>query len=229
MQVVDLIEEIINSIRDTFAITSIDDLGGGYYTINTTDTKDLADDDYVTISGNSYQVSELVADTSFKVSSTTEVIGTLWIADAPYYFHGTPIAIANTINHIFDGKLKYPVIILFERLRERVNDDITMEIGRIAPLRMFFGTLSKYADWTTDEHYTNVLIPIQTLVDGFVEALKKSAKIGELETHEEEPRANWGLFRDDSGSVKSIFNENLSGKEFSIDLPIVREQNITNC
>lgn len=217
--VVDLIGTIIDSFRDTYAITSITHVGTTY-TINTTDTKRLAVGSYVSISGNNYEVLTLIANTSFTINSTINVIGTSWKALAPYYFYGTPIMISNTLDKYKNYKQKFPVIVLFETMPAIVNDDTSLNIERVVSLEMYFCNEANFKDWSHDEYYTYVIDVLQTYVDDFITKISNHRQIGTLDKHNETPYSKWNLVRLDTG--KNVFNSELSAIKLEIDLPILK-------
>lgn len=217
--VVNLIGTIIDSFRDTYAITSITHVGTTY-TINTADTKRLAVGSYVSISGNNYEVLTLIANTSFTINSAINVIGTSWKALAPYYFYGTPIMISNTLDKYKNYKQKFPVIVLFETMPAVVNDDTTLKIERVVSLEMYFMNEANFKDWDSSEYYSNVIDKMQTYVDDFITKISNHRQIGTLDKHNETPYSKWNLVRLDTG--KNVFNSELSGIKLEIDLPILK-------
>jgi len=217
--VVNLIGTIIDSFRDTYAITSITHVGTTY-TINTADTKRLAVGSYVSISGNNYEVLTLIANTSFTISSAINVIGTSWKALAPYYFYGTPIMISNTLDKYKNYKQKFPVIVLFETMPAVVNDDTSLNIERVVSLEMYFCNEANFKDWDSSEYYSNVIDKMQTYVDDFITKISNHRQIGILDKHNETPYSKWNLVRLDTG--KNVFNSELSGIKLEIDLPILK-------
>ncbi len=218
----EFIESIIEGLRDTSPITLITDNGNGTFTI-TTDPLNLSVDngigDYVTISGISYQISNLTAG-SFDITSSVAVIGSTWTANAPYYFHGTPIAVNEQLRKIQIGKQKASMIYLAEILRERINNDPLSRIASEQDIALFFMDNANFPDWTTTQHYTNVITPMRALVTEFITALKASPRVGEFEEYDLINHAKWGLYIDNKGHKKNIFDENLSGVEMQINLPL---------
>lgn len=217
--VVNLIGTIIDSFRDTYVITSITHVGTTY-TINTSDTKRLEVGSYVTISGNNYEVLTLIANTSFTINSTINVIGTSWKSLAPYYFYGTPIMISNTLDKYKNYKQKFPVIVLFETMPAVVNDDTALNIERVVSLEMYFCNEANFKDWDSSEYYSNVIDKMQTYVDDFITKISNHRQIGALDKHNETPYSKWNLVRLDTG--KNVFNAELSGIKLEIDLPILK-------
>ena len=217
--VVNLIGTIIDSFRDTYAITSITHVGT-IYTINTSDTKRLEVGSYVTISGNNYEVLTLTNNVNFTINSAINVIGTSWKALAPYYFYGTPIMISNTLDKYKNYKQKFPVIVLFETMPAIVNDDTALNIERVVSLEMYFCNEANFKDWDSSEYYSNVIDVLQTYVDDFITKISNHRQIGTLDKHNETPYSKWNLVRLDTG--KNVFNSELSAIKLEIDLPILK-------
>jgi hypothetical protein len=218
--IVDLVGTLIENIRDTHAIISITNVGNTY-TINTAETHSLAVGDYVKISGTDYKIITLTNDTKFTVTSTTAITGTIWTALAPYYFYGTPIMIANTIDKITDYQNKYPVIVLFETMPADSNDgyiDKESPIERTVALEMYFMDEANYSDWASEDYYSNVINDMQTLVDSFIAECQINVQIGSFTKHKETNYSKWNLVRLDTG--KNVFNAQLSGIGLNISLPI---------
>jgi len=79
-----LLMYVENYIDFSQAIDSFVDNGGGSYTINTTATLYLADGDTVKIDGTEYEVSNVVASTSFDITSTSATSFTGVYLSNPY-------------------------------------------------------------------------------------------------------------------------------------------------
>ncbi|MFA5234190.1 MAG: hypothetical protein WC390_07305 [Sulfurimonas sp.] len=215
--IITLLEEIIESIRDTDTITSITN-SGTTYTINTANTHRLVVGDYIKINSIEYKITSLTVNTRFTVTSTSAITGTTWTASAPYFYYGTVQYISNSLDKITDYQNKFPVIVLFETMPADVNDNNTSTIERTIDCEMYFMDESDYVNFTSDEYYTQVINPIQLYVDSFIEALKVHAQIGELDRHNETPYSVWNMIRLSTG--KNVFNANLSGIGLRINIPI---------
>jgi hypothetical protein len=84
LEMIEILAFIDNYKDFSQAIDSVTDNGGGSYTINTTATKYLADGDTVKIDGQEYEVSNVVADTSFDITSTSATSFTGVYLSNPY-------------------------------------------------------------------------------------------------------------------------------------------------
>jgi len=215
VNVINIIDSLIDSIRETAAISSITHVGT-VYTILTADTGQLVAGDYVTITGVTYKIDSVTTNVNFTVTSTSAVVGSTWKAAAPYYFYGTAIQISNTLDKIKDDYYKYPAIVLMETMPARVNDDPMASIERVVSLDMFFVDRAKYSNWSSDEYYTYVIDKMQAYIDSFIDECEDSSLVSLPDNHRETPHSKWNLVRLDSG--KNVFNAELSGIQLEIDL-----------
>ena len=168
-------------------------------------------------------------DVTIKFDATPLVFDTIAI-DKPTYYYGTVIKVIQEIaNNDLNGYVneRTPFIYVKESFDEtyNLNDSI---IDRTSNLRIFFLTESNFADWKTTEHYAEAIEPLRYLVNAFLDALNKSKLIGKLTDYTTTNHANFGVYVTDKGHTQSIFNDQLSGIELTISLPILKNQNC-NC
>lgn len=154
--------------------------------------------------------------------NTFQVVGDFRSAQAitlptPFFFHGTPYAVNSHISRLSDAS-KVPMIYLLEIIRQQVGDPIN-DRARYTQVRLFFLDVANYADWDTDQHYSNVIAPQMTLVEYFIEQMRQTRNLilddrgGYIIAH-----AKFGEFVNDKGHLQSIFNDRLSGVELNIEL-----------
>jgi len=117
---VNVIADFVDAIRATEPITLITNVGD-LYTISTAITHDLADMAEVEIDGATYIILNVVTDVSFDISSPNAIVGAQWKALAPYYYHGTRMAVNEDLSMI--GGKKYPCVYLHEIFNEKENRD----------------------------------------------------------------------------------------------------------
>lgn len=221
MKTIDFIETIIDSLRETASISSITNIGN-IYTINTSDTKNLKNNDNIYISGNIYFISNLIINTSFKITSTTAVVGATWKAASPYYFYGTP----QKLNEEFAGKQQKNriqqgyFVFLFEILKETINNDKLSNTLRTSSLELYFLKFSNLKDWTTYQHYLNVIDYTSTLSEAFITKLNNNKHVMKFDDYTAINYANWGKFMKDKGFKELILNQLFSGTGIFFDLPL---------
>lgn len=230
-----VIGEIIDSIRETDAVSSIVDNGDGTATINTSNTGNLTVNDsiglnpVIEVGGTDYSVKSLVANTSFTVTFSGSVpSGSTWKAKAPYFFYGNPIQISNENDRINNTNAKYPAIILFENGNSVQPFEETSPIDTTETLQLFFMNTANYRDWTIDEFYENVIDEMEDLSFDFIQACRDYIHTEELTGSATRERiSKWGVtvVRAAGQSKDTIFNNDLSGISLNFDLPISKSLN----
>lgn len=95
MYTIGIISEIVDSLRERYAISNIIDNLNGTYTVLTGQTYGLQNGDFVTISdtpgfNQSFEISVLIANTSFNITLATGIAIPItfgqWKANAPYFY-----------------------------------------------------------------------------------------------------------------------------------------------
>lgn len=236
-----VVGNIIDLMRETASISSIVDLGGGQATINTSDTGTIAITDegatvnpYITIGGTSYKVVAVVSDTSFTVEYSGGLpSGSTWKADAPYFFKGNLIDQSQEIDRTKDFNKKYPAIILPEVTRIRyINNPLDIN-EMIASVDLFFMNLCNYEDWAIEDFYTKVVDKMEIMALDFNTKADGYRYVGELDDSDATINkiSKWGVqvFRNGADGQDTLFNDNLGGVQYSIDLPIKRSLNSECC
>ena len=222
-QIVDFIEEIVDAINLTQTILSHSDDG-------TNTTIEVANM-YHARTGLIIEI-DLIDYTIFSVDQTTNkivVVGaiadpTTAILSTPTYRHGTPRA-ANQELSLDSGTLEStPFIYLFERIVENFDTDEESVIDRNVSLTIVFQDDYDPTDWTTDDHYTNVIIPQRRLLDVFVQTLEQSPKVGLLNSKDVTNQVKFGVFTTNKGSTDSIFNEKVSGPQLDINFQMLHSE-----
>lgn len=214
---VDIIDDFIQSLDLSGDVLSFSDDG--------TDTTLIVENTFhartgmvLDVDGLPFTILSVVFATSITVSGLPAVPFN-YTVPLPFYFHGTPIATNNQIsgaNHVD----KVPMIYLHEILKEK-DKDIFSAVKRDSDVRLFFLDSANFTDWSTDDHYSKLLLGLNALVDAFESQAKKSNLFFLDET--EFSRVNhvkWGTFQDSKGHIKNIFNEKLTGVELSLTLPL---------
>jgi hypothetical protein len=137
----------------------------------------------------------------------------------PFYFHGTALATNSHISNLDDAS-KVPMIYLHETLRERVMSEANA-IDKESELRLFVLDAANFGDWTTDQHYSIVILGLNKLVEFLIQKIRDYFLFYMFETEITQiNHVKWGQFTDLKGHVQSIFNDHLTGIELSFTLPI---------
>lgn len=223
---VDLIGEVVDSMRAIGEITGSAEVSPGVYTIAS--VNELKNKEVISINSVDYVVRD-ASGSSFTIDADTglDFTGSSWKALAPYYEYGHIKEIAKTLskknNDDFVFK-KYPLIILFQ------DYEVKKDVGQGA----LFGTVSAnfaIVNYTEpnlvskeryDYNFRNVLFPIY---DAFLEAI---VNIDYFETSPNEPyvshseyeRPYWGS--DLANPNKNILNDWIDAIELqNVELKIL--------
>lgn len=224
---VKLLFELVDEIRCRGPITSFNNVPPStLYTMFTPDTFSLIDGKYVIFgTDDAIIVSNVVTNVSFDVTLPADPTVTEWKEAEPFFFVGPVIAIHNELMKFNEGDKpwlrKFPCIMIFERIDERVNRVAKMKVGTTATMNIYFMDVSNYKDWDVQEHYENVTDPMHLTVDKFIEAVETNPHVVESLFKEREflrrVHSNWGLFMNvdgnphQKGHTTRIITEDLSG------------------
>jgi len=147
------------------------------------------------------------------------------VIPTPFYFDGTPTATNVLLGSISNSADKTPMIYLFQTLLERRIKRPGSSIDYEATVKLFFLDNS-LLEWTTSAHYDNVIDRMRSVLDFFEEkifdignAVFESDLIEEVDIID---YPNFGQFTKDQGFKNSIFDNNFSGVEMRIKLPVLK-------
>jgi len=173
------------------------------------------------------QVKDFISGIVSNVRTTTFVTGKVsssaWESGAPFYFHGTPLEINVLLGQVPSSKNKYPAIFLFEPILMNENNDITQVVGASPKLQIYFmHDWASQEQWTTGDHYTNIIDDMDELKREFIKKLKANKYVKKITDYSTVRHAKWGLFFNDQGYKNQVFNDQLSGVELEITLDIKR-------
>lgn len=224
-QITDIIETLVNQLTFSDTINNLIDNVDGTFTIEVCNTYHVQPIcSKIDIGGTLYKVTQVVNNTSITFTASVAPVGTTYSIEGPKYFHGTRIAINNELTQITIGSNKIPMVFVWEVIRETFNLDEENRIERNSDLRIFFlGQRPPGVD-KTDTLYADAVTPMWNLSHEFVKLLKNtSCTIGELDGNF--TLINFAKFGVESaaGATDSFFNEELSGTELRIDLPILKD------
>ena len=217
---VDILEDFIKSLSLSGPVISFSD-DGTNTTIDVKKTYHARRRMQLNIDGTDYQIESVVDNTSITVKGVIADPQNYTVPN-PFYFHGTPIK--TNADHISGAQPanKVPMIYLYEILRER-DLRINSRIRRESDLRLFFLDSANFEDWNTDEHYSDRLLGLNNLVDEFIAAARGYDCCFYLYDTDftRINHVNWGVFQDNKGHIKKIFDDELTGVELSFTLPLI--------
>ena len=225
-QVTDILEGFVNQLAFTQAITNLTDNADGTFTIDVCATYHVQPCfSRITIGAESYKVTDVVNNQSITFTAGAAPVGDSYTVAAPEYLHGTRVAINNEIDRrVKNNMSSFPLVFVWEVIREIFNLDFDTTIERESDLRIFF--LGRRPDSVdkTDTLYDDAVIPMSNLAHEFVKLLQgNKCTFGELDGNY--TLINYAKFGTEStnGATDSFFNPELSGVELRINLPILKD------
>lgn len=226
METVDIIGEVVESINNVFVVKDITDNGDNTYTLTSCDTLHLQEGFPLTISGNSYEITDVIKDTSITISGSVLPTASSFTIYEPIYYHGTVIKVKSEMAGETDSHNVFsrtPFIYLREIIEDVYNSKYSgSPIEKTSKLQILVLTQANYIDWKIIDHYQQSIQPMKNLVDRLILALYASKKIGKFTEYTIKNHVNFGVYVTDKGNTKSIFTDNLSGCELNIEVPFLK-------
>lgn len=229
---VDLIADVVDSMREIGVVDSFTEDTQGVYTIQSSNT--LTNKEVIVINSVDYIVTN-ATENSFTINGVSGIdfTGLSWKAKAPYYEHGHILEIANTLNKKDKGKYtyqKYPLIILFQDYE--VNKSISEDaIFGTTSARLAIVNLTRPELVSKDRYDYNFREKLFPLYDEFMNAL---VEIDYFNTSPNYPFVNnvaierpyWGS--DIANNNQNILNDYIDAIELqNVELQILK--GIKNC
>ena len=220
------LSRINDAVDCTIYIESVTQIGAtNVYRITTLNTKWVSLKRNVTISGETYLVNDIVANTSIDIVVETgqPVPSTSTFTIAPMYFHkGTFNFISAELTSVDDAD-KSPMLIFRDPSTDRVVTDALKSIDRYSDCELLVLLRANFEDWTKEQHYNYAIVAAGNYFDQFIIAAKNYEHLSELtEEYTSENHVKFGIFNDSKGHTHNLMNDNLSGKRHSITLPFMK-------
>ena len=222
-ETVDIIEDLLAEVTTTINIDRWVSLGLGIRKAETCDTSYIHECMMVTIGSEQYRVKEVKVNEYFVIHTEDSLTDLTFEIKAPSYFHGKAIDTNAELDMIDDKEEITPLVYFTEIYTDRFypNDEL---VERETDIRMFFLTTANYEDWVTNDHYEGVVKPMRNLAYKFIDVLDKSKIIGKFASYYDlTNHPKFGIYLLRKGAEKRIFDDNYSGVEFRIRLPILKD------
>jgi len=221
----DIVEHAIENMNNEVIITSLEILPDDNTKVSSCYTSWLMEQ--CIILNGLFVVKELVPNSYFIVEPLTPlvdfpVIETMEL-ERPKYFHGTVRATNAELTEIEFGPEKFPMIYCHEVFRQVWHTDPNNPNERTSNLRLFFLASNDFKNWITEDHYEEVIKPMDNMVKSFFDYVDHKNGFGRPEDYTTINHPNFGKFVQDNGNIKQLFNDELSGVELDISLVIKKE------
>lgn len=226
---VDIVKGIVSNIDLNLTVISI--TGG--------DTIFLCSTLHITVgstiedeNNNQYLVTELVDNTSIKVSplgaSPAAFIGITVVAPVITVLHGSPASTNNEYLGIEQvSRDKTPFIWLLESY-EYVQEALDSSIVANYDARLFFMDLTSEELWINDQHNDLAIKPMENLQIAFKEVIDNDYSFKRMTSYRVRVRPRFGVEVTNQGSDDKIINEDLSGVEVNMTIELF-DLSICNC
>ena len=196
----------------------------GTFTLLLCKTYWLETQETITINSVDYSIIEVVKDTSVTITSISAPLLNTFTIDAPNFYSGTIIQTNLELSQDSkDVSARTPMAYLFRDIEDTFLP-LDSVIERETPIRLFFLDDENFADMSSESNSDEVLEPMRQMAYYFVnEILEKNKKIGKLDANYSiRDYSKFGV-ENASGYTENIFNDQLSGVELSITIPILRD------
>jgi len=230
MQVSTLLQQVIDGMNAMLVIDSVT-ASGSNWIVTTDDTLWLNTKDRFDLIGNTYQIVEYTKDVSITLEaigghSTAPIVGSYNIPP-PTFIHGKYKAAVSEIKRA-SGREIIPFVWMIELQTRTKPSELDSIIQHEGQVRLFFCNQTKWEE-ETDWQYSEVIEPLQSLVDLFIENLKSHPRIGDLgnvdiTNHAKVTTGNSSITEEEENQ---LFDRELTGIEVLVDLPI--KINMTGC
>ena len=227
MQTVDLIDSLVQMLTVEVTFLSITEVDGCYIAATKCSWWVTPGCKY-TIDDEVYKVTELVQNESITFKPFDHEVpleATSMALEAPTYLHGTLKDSQNEVDADLDKTKIYPMVYLQEIIRDRKTRDEESMIDRESDLRIYFLNEAFADDWLTDDHYTNVIGPMSSMVDLFISKVNSSRFFTENYDYDE---TNLIKVSVEGKQENSIFDTNLSGIELRLFSEIRKDLTCVN-
>lgn len=226
----ELLLPIFAAMDRTIKISSVDDLTGGTYRINSCNTKWAIIGRTLTIAAIDYLITDLVPNESITVTGTSIPVVASFSIYAPNVFRNTARE-QDLLLALIDQKGtwvdKIPMIWVHTITREVLDSTYDSSLGLEADYDIYF--LAGYdpeGGLLTEDHYRYAVTPMRNMLEAFIKATVKSrTTFSEEFKYQQYDQVKLSLKAD---KTQSPTNDFLSGTQFKGTITFYRE-NCKNC
>lgn len=230
IQTVNIIKDLVSTLGETVIVTDVTNLPGGAGSrLDTTCTWWLSIGCTVTIGANDFIITAFVINESITINGTPMPTPTSFTIPPPFYLHGTLKNANSEVDAQDDKEDVFPLAYLFEVIKDKKNTDDESMIDREVDLRIFWLQTANTADWLTEDHYLNLIEPMQQMVDLFIRKLENSRLFTDDFNYD---CLNLIDVSENGTQEKALFDCNLSGIELRLFAEIREDlscDNICKC
>ena len=223
---IDIIEKVVLAMTFPVKILKVDSVGD-VHTLTVCDIFHAQPDFKVDIAGNEYTIQSTSGTTTMIVKGTPDpVVGTFQLYK-PNFFHGTPTQQGVELIEELKATEKTPMIWLYEQFTDKFFNDPESKTERDIIMRLFFLTDTETDQNLTEDAYQKAIEPMRRLAENFERQLnvpQNGVKRFNTDTLEFDliNYHKFGVFINNKGMEKSLWQEKLAGCEMAVTLPVFR-------
>lgn len=218
----DIIKALFEAFNPAIAINEITDNEDGTFDITVDELLNTRPKRTITISDVTYTVTEVDVDNKIiTVTSEEPIAGTVYYAPYVYFFHGTPLAVAQEMVNIKSAASKIPMVYLYEILEDNRFPDRNNALDRETEVRLFFLDQADYNTWDTDQHYELSIMPMVRYANIFFDVYLRDSKIArQVDDYRLKYFPKFNPQVDFKGVLSSLFSDTMSGCEATVRIQI---------
>lgn len=158
------------------------------------------------------------------------------IIPTPFFIHGTYRKTNNELNALLDESEKVPMIYLHEVIDERWGN-FESSIDVTASFRFFLLDSSPQNGIdplsgnplentkTTQSQYANIIQPLSKLFEAIRQGIRDYGRFGEIDYIDKQNHVEWGVYTQNKGHERKLFDMDLTGMNCFVRLPIYKCNN----
>ena len=225
---IEIFIDTISSVAHRINISSVVSLGSNQYRLNTNNTLYLRPLKKVLIDGVEYVVDDFQINSYITVSATdgsdTPVTVDFFDIEVPLFLFGNPKMVsAELIKRINNGNGSWPYIWLVEISNTSGTLDPAAAVTQTPSFNLFFLDSNDYENWSIQQHYDNDIYVMSNYINFVLSILKSRRDVYETDsiTYTTTNHVNFGDYIVDEGMNERILNDNVTGVQLQVDLPII--------
>lgn len=223
-RIVDVTKGFISGWSLPMVISSVVDNADGTYKLIVDKTYYLQSGKYriLTIDSVDYTITEVENNDWVMVSGDSLPVAQTITLPPPMFVHGTIIQTNEEVHdkNNFNVADVTPMIFL-RRPFTQTNDagKENTDIAVTAPLVFYFLNEADFENWSTEEHDKHAVVPMNNMVEEFIELLKNKPKlVGRPVNYNTTDLIKFGFVIDKGYQNGGLFSNNYSGVELEIEM-----------
>lgn len=213
----------------TARIIGVETLSATQWKIQVCNTLNLRQQSIFTIGANQYTVDSISYNYVTATGSVTPS-GSTYTAPSFTFFYGTPIQIQAEMDRIYDKETMYPFIAFMEVMNTNYDHSIGSNLSRDIPIFTFFMDGCDWKNWTTAQHQSQCIKPMGQACNEWVEFLRNHKDVSRVRLISSTRTDHMGasLNVTTNGHTTKLFNQQVSGVELRMLIPIKKTRNCDN-